>query len=170
MIRQSARGGKNANRDSGWDVVVRPHLTPYFAYGAAIIIAAAHIVVGFLLKVGSTGVIFQTADQVGIALVGVVIGAVVLQFVRPRLRVGPAGLSVRNLLGDKLIPWSDVVGVSFPIGARWARLDLPDDEYIPLMAIQAVDKDRAVAAMETVRTLVDRYQAEYERRAGPQAG
>ena len=48
---------------------------------------------------------------------------------------------MRNLFGDRLIPWSDVVDVSFPQGARWARVDLPDDEYIPVMAIQAVDKD-----------------------------
>ena len=37
--------------DSGsWDAQLRPHLTPYFAYGAAFVIAAAHITVGFLLK------------------------------------------------------------------------------------------------------------------------
>ena len=51
-----------------------------------------------------------------------------------------------------------MVDVSFPAGARWARIDLPDDEYIPLMAIQAVDKDRAVEAMDTVRTLLTRYR------------
>jgi len=141
-----------------WDAQLRPHLTPYFAYGAAFVIAAAHITVGFLLKVGSTGVVFQTADQVAMALLGIVIAGVVLLFARPRLRVGPAGLSVRNLLGDKLVPWSDVVDVSFPQGARWARVDLPDDEYIPLMAIQAVDKDRAVEAMDTVRRLLTRYR------------
>ncbi|CAN5470510.1 PH domain-containing protein [soil metagenome] len=141
-----------------WDLQVRPHLTPYFAVGAAIIIAAAHIVVGFLLKVGSSGVIFQTSDQVAIGALGVVIGSVMLVFARPRLRVGPAGLSVRNLVGDKLIAWSDVVAVSFPAGARWARVDLPDDEYLQLMAIQAVDKERAVVAMEQVRELVAKYQ------------
>jgi photosystem II stability/assembly factor-like uncharacterized protein len=52
--------------------------------------------------------------------------------------------------------------VSFPAGARWARIDLPDDEYIPLMAIQAVDKDRAVAAMDTVRELLERYRPSRE--------
>ena len=82
------------------------------------------------------------------------LAGLVLLFARPRLRVGAAGLSVRNVLSDRLVPWDDVVGVSFPVGARWARIDLPDDEYIPLMAIQSVDKDRAVAAMDTVRSLV----------------
>jgi Bacterial PH domain len=141
-----------------WDVELRPRLTPLFAYAAAFLIAAAHIVVGLLLKTKSSGVIFQTADQIAIALLGLVIAGVVLLLARPRLRVGPAGLSVRNLLGDRLIPWSDTVGVSFPAGSSWARIDLPDDEYIPVMAIQAVDKDRAVDAMDSVRALLTRYR------------
>ena len=29
-----------------WDAELRPHLTPYFAYGAAFLIVAAHIAVG----------------------------------------------------------------------------------------------------------------------------
>jgi PH (Pleckstrin Homology) domain-containing protein len=142
----------------GWDLEVKPHLTPYFAYGAAFLIAAAHIIVGALLKVGSSGVIFQTSDQVAMGLLGIVIGGLVLLFARPRLRVGAAGVAVRNLLGYRLIPWSQVVGVSFPVGARWARVDLPDDEYVPLMAIQSVDKERAVDAMERARALVARYR------------
>lgn len=141
-----------------WDVEVRPHLTPIFAYGAAAVILAAHIVVGFLLKVGSTGVFFRTYDQVAIALVGVVIAGFVCLFARPRLRAGPAGVAVRNLFGYKLFPWSDAVDVSFHKGARWARLDLPDDEYVPVMAIQAVDKGRAVEAMDQVRAAFERYQ------------
>jgi hypothetical protein len=141
-----------------WDVEIRPRLAPYFAYGAAALILAAHITVGALLKIGSTGVIFRTADQVAIALVGVVIAGAVLMFARPRLRVGELGVAVRNLLGDKIIPWSDVVDISFPRGARWARVDLPHDEYIPIMAIQAVDKERAVDAMDRVRGLFERYK------------
>jgi hypothetical protein len=151
--------------DPEWDLEVRPHLTPYFVYGAAFVIAAAHIAVGFLLKIGTTGVIFQTADQVAMGLLGVIIACVVLLFARPALRVGPAGVSVRNLLAYKLIPWTDVVDVSFPQGARWARVDLPDDEYTPVMAIQAVDKDRAVAAMDSVRELLVRYRPDVSPRS-----
>jgi hypothetical protein len=92
------------------------------------------------------------------ALLGVVIACAVLLFARPRMRIGASGLAVRNLLGYRLIPWSDVVGVTFPRGARWARVDLPDDEYVPVMAIQAVDKERAVDAMDRVRGLLDRYR------------
>jgi hypothetical protein len=147
-----------------WDVELRPHRTPIFAYAAALLIAAAHIVVGLLLKIRSSGVIFQTSDQVAMAVLGLVIAGAVLLFARPRLRVGPSGLAVRNLLGYRLVPWSEVVGVSFPAGRRWARLDLPDDEYIPVMAIQAVDKDRAVDAMDTVRSLLARYRPDLRTR------
>ena len=149
----------------GCDLEVKPHLTPYFAYGAAFLIAAAHIAVGFLLKVGSSGVIFRTADQVAIGVLGIIIGCLVLMFARPRLRVGPDGLSVRNLLGYRLIPWSDVVDVSFPKGARWARVDLPDDEYVPVMAIQSVDKQRAIDAMDAVRALVSKYRPDVSPRS-----
>ncbi|HEX3289675.1 MAG TPA: PH domain-containing protein [Mycobacterium sp.] len=141
-----------------WDLEVRPHLTPYFAYGAAAVIVIAAVAVGVLLKISSTGVIFQTADQIAMALLGVVIACAVLLFARPRMRIGASGVAVRNLLGYRLIPWSDVVGVTFPRGARWARVDLPDDEYVPVMAIQAVDKERAVDAMDRVRGLLDRYR------------
>jgi hypothetical protein len=147
-----------------WDIEIRPHLTPYFAYGAAALILTAHIAVGALLKMSSTGVVFQTADQVAIALLGVVIAAIVLLFTRPRLRVGAAGVAVRNLFAYKMIPWTDVVDVSFPRGARWARVDLPDDEYLPVMAIQAVDKLRAVDAMDRVRKLLVRYRPDINSR------
>jgi hypothetical protein len=151
-------------RAAQWDIEVRPHLTPYFAYGAAFLIAAAHIAVGVLLKIGTSGVIFQTADQVAIALLGLVIAGAVLLFARPRLRVGAPGVAVRNLFGYRLIGWPDVVDVSFPRGARWARVDLPDDEYVPVMAIQAVDKDRAVDAMDSVRALLARYRPDISSR------
>ncbi|UXA20229.1 PH domain-containing protein [Mycobacterium sp. SMC-4] len=147
-----------------WDVEVRPFLTPLFAYGAAAIIIAAHVAVGVLLKAASTGVLFTTADQVGIAALGLVIGGFVSLFARPRLRVGPPGVAVRNLFGYRLIPWNEVVDISFHPGARWARVDLPDDEYVPVMAIQAVDRKRAVESMDTVRALVDRYRVNGNRR------
>jgi hypothetical protein len=147
-----------------WDLEVRPRLTPYFAYAAAMVFAAAGVIIGLLLKIRSSGVIFQTADQVAFVVLGLVMAGLVLLFARPRLRVGAPGVAVRNLLTYRLIPWSDVVDVSFPRGARWARVDLPDDEYVPVMAIQAVDKNRAVDAMDQVRDLLARYRPDISSR------
>jgi hypothetical protein len=145
-----------------WDLQVRPKRVQYVAYTAAAVIVVVHIAVGALLKIGSTGVIFQTADQVAMAILGVILAGCVLLFTRPRLRVGSAGISVRNVLTDKLIGWPEVAGVSFPAGARWARVDLPDDEYVPVMAIQAVDKLYAVDAMDELRALVQRYRPDLD--------
>lgn len=147
-----------------WDLVCRPRLTPMFAYAAAAVLVVAHIAIGLVLKIGSSGVVFQTADQVAMGVLGVVLAGLALLFTRPRLRVGAAGLSVRNVFSDKLIPWADVVGVSFPVGSRWARVDLPDDEYIPIMAIQAVDKERAVHAMDAVREELARHRPDLHAR------
>ncbi|GCA98846.1 MULTISPECIES: PH domain-containing protein [Mycolicibacterium] len=146
-------------RETGsWDLEVRPQRVKYVAYAAAAVIIAVHVTVGALLKIGATGVIFQTADQVSMALLGIILAGAVLLPTRSRLRVGPAGIVVRNVLSDKTIAWSDIVGVSFPLGARWARVDLPDDEYVPIMAIQTVDKARAVDAMDRLRELVAKYR------------
>ena len=67
---------------------------------------------------------------------------------------------MRNVLAERVVPWSDVVDVSFPQGARWARVDLADYEYLPLFAIQSVDGERAVASMDTLRTLLAKYRSD----------
>jgi len=74
------------------------------------------------------------------------------------VRVGPAGVQVRNVVEDRLIPWAQVVDVSFPAGKRWARVDLEAHEYVPLVAVQSVDRERAVSAMDTIRQLMARYR------------
>ena len=74
---------------------------------------------------------------------------------------------MRNVLSDKTIAWPDVAGVSFPLGARWARVDLPDDEYVPFMAIQTVDKARAVDAMDRLRELVVKYRPDLSSASKP---
>lgn len=130
----------------------------YGAWMGAVVIVAVHIVVSQLVMIRASGVIFRTSDQVSFVALGVILAGVVLLLTRPRVRVGPSGVSVRNVLGDRLIPWSQVRGVTFPRGKRWARLELPHDEYIPLVAIQSVDKEDAVAAMQAMRALAARYR------------
>ena len=143
----------------GWDVVITPKRTPVFAYVAAGLIALTGILVALPLKHSRTGAIFRTADQFAIAGLAIVIAAAVLLLTRPRLKIGPAGLLVRNVLEDKLISWPDVVDVTFPQGKRWARINLEHDEYVPVLAIQSADRERAVDAMDTLRALTERYRA-----------
>lgn len=153
------------SRSTGeWDVVLRPRRTPLFAYVVAFVIATAGIVVGFLFNLRYTGAIIQPADQVAVASLGLIIAAAVLLLALPRIRIGPTGIAVRNVVLERLVPWNEVVGVSFPEGSRWARIDIADYEYVPVLAIQAVDGERAVDAMDTLRSLLAKYRPDLTRR------
>ena len=143
--------------DGSWDAVFRPRMMSRIAAAVAAVIAVAGLIVA-VLNNRSSGAILRTADQVAMGGLALLLAGAVLLLVRPRLKAGPAGLAVRTLFEYRFIPWSEVVDFSFPPGRRWARIDLPANEYIPVVAIQSIDGDRAVAAMDTVRELMARYR------------
>jgi hypothetical protein len=147
-----------ARAGADWDAEFRPRTTARYAYGVAALIMAVGVTVAVLLKDRSTGPVLRTADQFAMAGLAAVLAGAVLLLIRPRLRVGAMGLAVRNVLGYRMIPWDEVVDVSFPPGKRWARVDLAYNEYVPALAIQSFDREHAVAAMDTVRELMDRYR------------
>lgn len=133
--------------------VARPHKIRWIAIPVAVLFLVAFTVVGLLLKHGSTGVNFGTSDQIAMVVLGVVLAGVALIPLRPRVRADTHWIEVRNVLGAQRYDWSGVRGVSFPDGEPWARLELPADEHVPMMAIQAGDGERAVAAMRVLRSL-----------------
>ncbi len=149
--------GDTGDGQGEWDVTLRSRLTPLLAGIAAVLIAAAGIVVA-VFNNRASGAYLRPSDQVAMAGLALLIAGAVLLLTRPRLKVGPTGLAVRNVLGYRMVPWSEVVDVSFPPGKRWARVDLDYHEYVPVLAIQVNDRQRAVEAMDTVRALMDRYQ------------
>jgi hypothetical protein len=141
-----------------WDAEFAPRKMPSIAYGVAAVIVVAGLTVAIVSQENSTGAFLRTADQFAMAGLAAAVAGGVLLLTRPRLRAGAAGLAVRNVLGYRLIPWDQVIDVSFPPGKRWARVDLEHNEYIPVLAIQSLDQERAVAAMDTVRGLMSRYR------------
>ena len=140
-----------------WDAVFFPRVLSRAARVVAAIIAVAGVTVA-VFNNRSSGAVLRTADQIAMAGIALVIAGAVLVVTRPRLKVGAAGLAVRNLLDYRVIPWAQVVDFSFPPGRRWARIDLPADEYVPVVAVQSVDREHAVSAMETVWAAMERYQ------------
>ncbi|MCH5643509.1 MULTISPECIES: PH domain-containing protein [unclassified Gordonia (in: high G+C Gram-positive bacteria)] len=131
---------------------------PRFAIAAAVVVLAIHITFGILLTISDTGPRnIGTADQAAIILIGILICGAILLLTRPRLRVGRAGIGVRNLVGERLFGWDDVVGLTYPERGFGAQLELPADEHIPVLAVQAGDGDRAVEAMNRYRELEERY-------------
>ena len=85
------------------------------------------------------------------------IGIAILMMARPTLKVFEQGLLVRNILGENFYAWPLVYGISFPQGAQWALLRMPDDETHPVMAIQLLDRSRAVESLKEVRALHEKY-------------
>ena len=134
-------------------VTFRPRRVRFVAVPVAIGLVAVFVVIAILLRNTPTGAYFETSDQVAMALVGVLLACGVLLLTRPRVRAQEEWIEVRNLLGSTRYPWAEVRGLSFPDGSAWARLELPADEYVSIMAVQAADGPRAVTAMRALRAL-----------------
>ena len=134
-------------------VVVRPRKTMIVAWVCAVVVFALFVVVAVVLRTADTGVFFRLADQIAMAAIGALIAGGVLLLARPRVRADAEGIEVRNVLVTRRLPWDVVERVAFPDGASWARLDLPDYEYVPMLAVQAVDGMRAVEAIRGLRAL-----------------
>lgn len=140
-------------------LVVRPRKMLIASWVGAVVTFALFVAIAVVLRSDQTGVYFRFADQVALVLLGLFIAGGVLLFARPRVRADAEGVEVRNILVTRRLPWALVLRVAFPDGASWARLDLPDDEYLPVLAIQAVDGQRAVDAITRLRALHARSQA-----------
>ncbi|SDF06108.1 PH domain-containing protein [Pseudonocardia oroxyli] len=134
-------------------VTVRPRLASWLGWVSAVVTIVVFVVIAVILRNTATGVFFRLADQVAMVLFGLFVAAGCLLFARPRVRADERGIEVRNVGLAKTLPWSVVERVGFPDGASWARLDLPDYEYLPVLAIQAVDRQHAVDAIRKVRAL-----------------
>ncbi|WP_026423944.1 PH domain-containing protein [Actinokineospora inagensis] len=135
------------------ELVARPRKVRFVTVPVAVVFVGVFVVVAILLRSSGTGVFFQASDQLAMVGIGVLLALGVLWLTWPKVTADATGVTVRNLLGGTRYPWTGVRAISFADGAAWARLELPDDEYVPIMAVQAVDGDRAVAAIRHLRRL-----------------
>lgn len=143
--------------ESDWTLVAKPRKSRRYAIGVAVLLVVVHVTFAILLRGDSTGVYFRLADQLAFAGIGCLLAAGVLLLTRPRVRIGPRGIAVRNVLGERIVDWDLYEGLSFPDGAAWARIELPDDEYLAVMAIQSNDREYAVDAVDRFRALASEY-------------
>ncbi|RDI50732.1 PH domain-containing protein [Nocardia mexicana] len=160
--RPSARGSDGTERGgegADWDLEVRPRRSVRTARIVAAVLAVLFTIAGIASSHSTTGVNFRGADQVAIVCFGWLLAGAVLLLTRPRVRVGPQGVSVRNIVGDNNFPWKDIRGVSIPDKRAWARLELVDDEYVPMLAIRVNDKEYAARSMDRFRELGAKYTA-----------
>lgn len=138
-------------------LIVRPRRISIYGTIAAAAVLGSMILLGILLRGTNDGVSFRTFDQVGLISVGVAGAAGIMLVARPRLKADARGIAVRNVIGETYFPWAVVVRIAFPPGSHWAQVVLADDETHPLLAIQAMDEQRAVDALRALRELHTRY-------------
>lgn len=132
---------------------IRPRKISIYATISATSVFVVMVVVGILLHNTNDGVSFQLSDQIGLGGLGLMIGIGILMMARPTLKVYREGMLIRNILGENFYEWPLIYEISFPQGAQWALLRMPDDETHPVMAIQLLDRGRAVESLKAVRKL-----------------
>lgn len=133
----------------------RPVRLTRVCWGVAALVMVVFVAVAIGLGSDSTGdAAFRLGDQIAMVVMGGLIATVVLGFTRPRVHADLDGVRIRNVLGEKLVPWQVVRAVRLDDGAPWASLDLQDDDTLALFAVQSNDGERAVEAVLGMRALL----------------
>jgi hypothetical protein len=101
---------------------------------------------------------FQRGDQAAMIGLGLLAALAILMFTRPRIVADERGVHVRNVLGGYDLPWEIIRAVRFSRGAPWASIELDDDDMVSVLAVQAADKEYAVAAVRTLRTMLESHR------------
>jgi hypothetical protein len=119
------------------------------------VVVAVMVVVAVFLRHESTGVVsFGGADQVAIAGIGVILGGGIVLLGRSRVDADASAIRVQNIVGRYELPWAVVDAVRFDRRSPWASLRLVTGEEISVLAVQAVDGQRAVEAIDGLRALL----------------
>ncbi|WP_082899777.1 PH domain-containing protein [Rhodococcus phenolicus] len=147
-----------AATDADWELDVHSKKMRTWLISAAGVVLVVFVAAALVLRGGGdTGVNLRPADQFAVVVIGFVLAGATLMFSRARVRAGASGVAVRNVFGEKTFSWDEVRGLTFPEGKPWARLELPHDEYMPVVALQPRDGQHAVDATDRFRRLEARY-------------
>ncbi|SBV26578.1 PH domain-containing protein [Micromonospora krabiensis] len=142
-------------------VRLRPRRIRVVCWASAAVLLVVFSIVATSLS-GPTGDgygTFQRGDQIAMVGLGVFGALGFLLFTRPRVEADARGVRVRNIIGSYELPWEVVRGVRFDRGAPWASLELHDDDLMPMVALQAADKELAVDGVRALRRLHQAHQA-----------
>jgi hypothetical protein len=142
-------------------VTLRPRRIRRLSFVLAPTVALFFAALGAALQgeIGQQGGVFQRSDQFAMAGIGVLAGIAILLFARPRVVADADRVRIRNVIGGYDLPWEVVRAVRFERGSPWASLELADDDVVAVMAVQATDKEHAVAGIEALRALHAAHQA-----------
>ncbi|WP_246002047.1 PH domain-containing protein [Allorhizocola rhizosphaerae] len=132
--------------------VHRPKRVRVVCAVAAVSILLLFTLIGTALTEVGEGV-FRPGDQYAMIGLGVVFAAGIMLIARPRVQADETGIKVQNIVGGYQLPWSLVRKVSFDRGRPWLSLELENDDTVSVLAVQAVDREHAVHAVQCLRSL-----------------
>jgi hypothetical protein len=136
------------------EVRARPVLMSRIGYTSAAFVFVVFLITSIVMPHANAGAHFGREDQAATAVLGVILGGLLLMLTRPRLRADREALRLRSFLGGwRTVPWDVVVGVDFPSKVRFARIVLPGEETLAIYAVQRLDKEQAVDVMRRLRAL-----------------
>lgn len=159
QIYTAAFAGTTTNKP--WSLVVTSRTMKKIAWIIVVVVMAVHIFMGAVVDVDFTGAAVSFIDTLAFPGIGVLLSILAyIGFTRARVRANGDGVEVRNFIGTRFYPWAVIYGMSFPKGARVARLELPDFEYVPMWAFQARDGETVVRAVTEFRELENKYMPE----------
>ena len=120
---------------------------------AAVVVGVMAFVAAGLKETTNTVVTYRTSDQVALLGIGLLLAAGILFLGRSRVDADADGIRVRNVVVAHQLSWRAVRAVRFERKSAWASLLLENGDEISLLAVQAVDKEHAVRAVEGLRAL-----------------
>jgi hypothetical protein len=123
------------------------------ALAGVVVVAGMVVVAAGLKETTNTVVTYRTSDQFAIVGLGLVLAAGLVFLGRSRVDADAAGVRVRNVVVSHDLPWQAVRSVRFERKSAWASLVLESGDEVSLLAVQAVDKEHAVRAVEGLRAL-----------------
>ena len=118
-----------------------------------VVVAVMGVVAAGLKETTNTVVTYRTSDQLAMVGLGLVIAAGLVFLGRSRVDADAAGVRVRNVVVHHELPWQAVRAVRFERKSAWASLLLENGDEESLLAVQAVDGEHAVRAVEGLRAL-----------------
>lgn len=106
----------------------------------------------WLLLPASVRADFDLFQRLTAITVGLLIAAAWYSIVRCKVTASDEGLVVVNGYKVYEYEWAQIVSIKLLRGAPWAVLDLSDGTTRPVIALQATDGDRAIAAVREIRS------------------
>lgn len=140
-----------------WDVEHRSSTLRKVFLSLAALIFVIHLAWAWVLPQGDTGVTLRLSDQLSFVFMGTIMAGLFLIPLRFAVKAGKAGVEVTGVIGTSRYTWEDIQGFSFPLSSKWARMELPAHEYVPLVSVLIWDKHDAPAVMKKLRECHARY-------------